>query len=104
MRVWLSYAFVPAVQAVKCCARVAWVRPSVCCPAGQHPSRHVHAGHLAATCYFVLASTVAGEWRGSVRGVGGFDPAAGPSFGNSECDEPDASRVTDVNDTARRAS
>jgi hypothetical protein len=36
MRLWLSYAFVAAVQVAKCCTRVAWVRPGDCCLAGHH--------------------------------------------------------------------
>ncbi len=57
--------------------RAAWVKPSRCCLAGQRPSRHVRSGHLAPQPCLVLASTLAGEWRGSARDVRGFDPAAG---------------------------
>jgi DNA protecting protein DprA len=37
--IWLSYAFVLAVQAAECCARVAWVRPGKCCLSRQDTSR-----------------------------------------------------------------
>jgi hypothetical protein len=40
----------------------------------------------------VLASLLAGEWRGSARGTRGFDPAAGPFHTRGQCasDHPSA--------------